>query len=63
MTSLPDNQQNIKRQEILDQVKTIVGMVEYTYGEDSPAHELEKRRLKNYWKWDVKLSNYCFHSN
>ncbi len=46
MTSLPDNQQNIKRQEIFDQAKAIVGMVECAYQEGTPAHEIEKNLFK-----------------
>jgi len=46
MTSLPENLQSIKRQEILDQAQAIVGLVDGAYEEGTAAHEVEKNLLK-----------------
>ena len=46
MNSLPDNEQSIKRQALLDQAQAIVGMVECAYEEGTAAHEVEKNLLK-----------------
>ena len=46
MPSLPDNAQSIKRQALLDQAQTIVGIVECAYEEGTAAHEVEKQLLK-----------------
>lgn len=46
MSSLPDNAQSIKRQALLDQAQTMVGIVESAYEQGTAAHEVEKQLLR-----------------